>query len=64
MFDSDLLLFSLARLQQQELWDEAQRKGEGKMIEVNLGTLCLSYGVVFLAGMVTLVVIIASSVGK
>jgi hypothetical protein len=34
------------------------------MIEVHLGTLLLVYGVLFLAGMVATVVLIASSVGN
>lgn len=34
------------------------------MIEVNLGTLLLIYGVLFLAGMVTTVILLASAVGN
>ena len=40
------------------------QKGEGKMLEVSLGTLLLIYGVLFLAGMIATVALLAGAVGN
>ena len=45
-------------------FEESLQKGEGKMIEVSLGSLLLIYGVLFLAGMIATVALLAGAVGN